>query len=114
MSLSELPKYRLASALLVFAILAVVILPPMIGVPKLIGGLVGLYLYVILIVITYRRLRDASLSGNWIAPMILVFQFGPEWNDLYLSSLINLLPVAAGCIVPANWGGNPRVTQVHA
>ena len=113
-SLSELPKYRLALALLVFAMFAVVTLPPMIGFPKLISGLAGLYLYIILIVVTYRRLRDAALSGNWIAPMILVFQFGPEWNDLYLSSLINLLPVAAGWIVPANWGGNPKTPEAHA
>jgi len=38
-----------------------------------IASLAGLSVYVALIVLTYRRLRDTNLSGWWIVLMICLF-----------------------------------------
>ncbi|MXO59684.1 hypothetical protein GRI89_09045 [Altererythrobacter salegens] len=62
------------------------------------------------IVITYRRLRDAALSGGWIGFMILVFNFGPEWNGFHLGNFINLLPAFLARIAPPNSEANQQAT----
>ena len=107
-SLSERSSYRVTSIALLTAAYGWLLLVRLTGYPEWIGVIIGLPLYIFLIVITYRRLRDAALAGGWIILMILVFNFGPEWNGFHVSLLINLLPVALAWIAPSNSGANPQ------
>tara|TARA_A100001391_G_scaffold46046_1_gene27099 strand:- start:17664 stop:18011 length:348 start_codon:yes stop_codon:yes gene_type:complete len=107
-ALSERSHYRAASIALLAAAYGWVLLVRLSGYPDWIGAIVGLPLYTFLIVITYRRLRDAALPGGWIILMILVFNFGPEWNGFHLGLLINLLPVALAWISPSNSGSSAQ------
>ena len=73
----------------------------------------GLPAYIILIILTYHRLSDASLSGGWVILMIMAFNVGPSWDGpgplhLYLSHLVILIPVVLGLITPSNFGANPK------
>ena len=107
-SFSELPRYRIASMVLLVAIYGSLLMVRLLGGPDWLSAIVGLPLYVLLLAITYRRLRDAALSGGWIGFMILVINVGPSWNGFYLGNLINLIPVILAWIAPANSGANPR------
>ena len=107
-SLADRARYRVASVLLIAVIYGSILTVRLLGAPDWWAALAGLPLYILLIVITYRRLRDAALSGGWIVLMILVFNFGPEWNGFHLSNLINLLPVIPAWVTPTNSGANPQ------
>lgn len=112
-SFSELPRYRIASMALLVATYGSLLMVRLLGGPEWLAAVFGLPLYILLIVITYRRLRDAALSGGWIGFMILTFNFGPSWNGLYLSNLIHLVPVILAWTVPANSGANRRTIEVR-
>ena len=107
--LSELPRYRVASLLLIVAVYGLLLTARFTGSPEWLAAIACLPLYTLLIVITYRRLRNAALSGGWIGFMILIFNLGPEWNGFYLGNLINLLPVILAWAVPTNSGANPQI-----
>jgi uncharacterized membrane protein YhaH (DUF805 family) len=107
-SFSELPRYRIAATALLVASYGMLLVVRLLGAPDWLGAILGLPLYVLLTVITYRRLRDAALSGGWIVLMILAFNVGPSWNGFHLSNLIILVPIILAWIAPANSGANPR------
>lgn len=99
--LSELQNYRWASVALIGAVNLVPVLMVALGAPDWMALLVALPIYVALVVLTYRRLRNAGLTGWWIVWMILAFNFGPRWEGpapltFYLSHLLHLIPVALG------------------
>jgi uncharacterized membrane protein YhaH (DUF805 family) len=58
--------------------------------------------YVPLVFFTYRRLRNASVSGLWIIPMFLIIHVGPKWMigslEFYPIGFISFLPVAIGWV----------------
>ena len=107
-SLSERSHYRIASIALVTAVYGWLLLVQLTGYPEWAGAIIGLPLYTFLIFLTYRRLRDAELSGGWIFLMIATFNFGPDWNGFHLSLLINLLPVVLAWIAPSISQENPQ------
>jgi len=111
-SFSELPRYKVASVLLVVVIYGLLLTARLAGAPDWLAAIAFFPLYILLIVITYRRLRNAALSGGWIGFMILVFNVGPEWNGFYLGNLINLLPVILAWAAPADSGANPQAAKV--
>ena len=100
--------YRRGSVVLIVIIYGVLLTVRLTGMPEWMAALVCLPLYVILIAMTYRRLRDAALSGGWIVFMIFALQFGPDWKGFYLSSLLNFVPVFLGWCAPSNAGANPQ------
>ena len=69
--------YRIASVILLLAVFGITPTLSMLGGSDWIGALIGLPLYILLIVITYYRLRDAALAGAWIGLMIISFNVGP-------------------------------------
>lgn len=107
-TLSELPRYRVVSTLLIVVVYGLLLTARLTGTPEWLAAIACLPLYTLLIVITYRRLRNAALSGGWIGFMILVFNVGPEWNGFHLGNLINLLPVILAWAAPTNSGANPQ------
>ncbi|MNE72854.1 hypothetical protein D3C80_1688300 [compost metagenome] len=72
------------------------------GVTDWIASITSLPIFIALVVLTFRRLRDAGQSAWWIVLMILVMNFGPEWGGLppplkfHLSHILHLVPVALG------------------
>lgn len=107
-SWSTFTRYRLVSVVLLLAWFGLVLGTPRLDGPDWLGALFGLLLYVLLIVLTYRRLRDAALAGGWITLMIIGFNVGPSWNGFHLGNLINLVPVVLAWVTPPNSGANPR------
>ena len=104
--LSAIQTYRWASVALIAATIFLPALFMRLGAVDWVASLAGLPFYVALVVLTYRRLRDANLSGWWIVLMILVVNLGPHWEGLepltfHVSHLIHLIPVALGWLVPA-------------
>jgi uncharacterized membrane protein YhaH (DUF805 family) len=102
--LGELQNYRWASVALIGAVILVPVLAVALGASDWIAVLVALPIYVALVVLTYRRLRNAGLTGWWIVWMILALNFGPRWDGpapltFYLSHLLHLIPVALGWLV---------------
>ncbi|MFL6857189.1 MAG: hypothetical protein ACJ8EB_04695 [Allosphingosinicella sp.] len=74
----------------------------------------GLPFYGALVILTYLRLRDASVSNLWLILMIFIFHFGPKWEigavALYPSGLISLIPVATGWVAR---DGRTVPTEMH-
>ena len=104
--LTSIQNYRWASVALIAAAILLPVLMMRLGALDWVASLAGLPIYVALVVLTYRRLRDANLSGWWIALMILVVNLGPRWDGLepltfHLSHLLHLVPVALGWLVRA-------------
>lgn len=90
--------YRRASILLLLASFGLPIAIALLGGPDWLGFLTGAPAYLLLIVLTYRRLRDGALSGGWIALMVFAFNFGPSLDGpgpitFYLGNMLNLVPV---------------------
>jgi len=105
---AERTHYRFAAIALIAGIIgAVSFLPALTGV-EIVGPFVGITLYFVLLALTYQRLRDAALTGNWIWLMMISVAFGPEWHGFALGSLINLVPVLLAWIAPRDWGAHPR------
>lgn len=110
--LSEIQNYRWASAALIVAMILLPVLMVRLGALEWVATLATLPIFLTLVVLTYRRLRNAHLTGWWIVLMILVLNFGPSWEGLepltlHLSHLIHLIPVALGWLVRA-----PRTVAV--
>lgn len=104
--LSAIQNYRWASVALITAMILLPVLMMRLGALEWVASLAALPVYVALVVLTYRRLRDANLSGWWIVLMILVVNLGPRWDGLepltfYLSHILHLVPVALGWLVRA-------------
>ena len=104
--LSAIQNYRWASVALIAVMILLPVLMMRLGALDWVASLAGLPVYVALVVLTYRRLRDANLSGSWIVLMILVVNLGPRWDGLepltfYLSHILHLVPVALGWLVRA-------------
>ena len=104
--LSGIRNYRRASVALIAAMILLPVLLMRLGAPEWVASLAGLPVYVALVVLTWRRLRDADLSGWWIVLMILVVNLGPRWDGpeplvFHVSHLIHLIPVALGWLVRA-------------
>lgn len=102
--LSEIQNYRWASLALITAMTFLPVLMMRLGALEWVAVLAGLPVYVALVVLTYQRLRNANLTGAWIALMIVVVNLGPSWDGLepltfHLSHLLHLIPVALGWIV---------------
>jgi hypothetical protein len=80
---SERPEYRLASVALLAGIILpisfVLLIDPNLS-WRLLAFVVAGTSYVALAVITYFRLRNASLAGGWLLPMALIFPVGPRWE----------------------------------
>jgi len=95
-------EYRVASIALIAGLILSFNLSPRWALLAFgIGGLC----YLALVLLTYFRLRDASLSGWWLLPMIMLFHVGPRWElgswvwgsiAFYLSGFIFLVPVIIG------------------
>ena len=66
--------------------------------------------YVMLVLLTYYRVQNASLSSWWLLPMIAVFHVGPKWEagliDVYPAGLICLLPMVLGWLVREDLAGD--------
>ena len=95
-------EYRLASIALIAGLILSINLSP---VWALLAFGIGGLSYAALVVLTYNRLQDASLSGWWLLPMVLIFHVGPRWElgswewvsiTLYPSGFIFLVPVIIG------------------
>lgn len=104
--LSAIQNYRWASVSLIATMILLPVLMVRLGASEWVASLAGLPVYVALVVLTYRRLRDANLTGWWIVLMILVINNGPQWDGLepltfHVSHLIHLIPVALGWLVRA-------------
>lgn len=101
---AERSRYRLGSAVLI-SFICLALASVQIGIPVLIVFLVGVAAYIVLTVITYRRLRDANLSSAWLLLMILQFGIGPTWHlSDYVTfniggSIVGLVPVILGWTV---------------
>ena len=99
-TLEHLP-YRQASAALILLFLVLTIGVVQLGGPGWLGGLLGLPVYLFLVVLTYRRLKELGHAGGWIVLMVMALNFGPKWEGpepvvFYLSHLLHLVPVAIG------------------
>ena len=98
--------YRMASLLLLAAVLLIPITGALLGAPPWVGGLPALAAYIFLVVLTHYRLRNTGWSVGWVLlMMIVVFNVGPAWHGpgtivLYLGNLIHLVPVLIGWIAP--------------
>jgi len=101
-------EYRLASVVLVagamLSVYSLLVIEPTWAF-GLLAFAMGAAFYAALVFLTYFRLRDATLSGWWLLPMILVFHIGPRWElrswewghlGFSLSGLISLVPVIIG------------------
>ena len=102
--ISGLPGYRWASGVLIAALLLVPVLLVRLGVLDWVATVLSFPIFIALVVLTSRRLRNAGLSGWWIVLMIFAMNFGPEWDGppplkLHVSHLLHLIPVALGCFV---------------
>ena len=111
--LSTIQNYRWASVALIAVMIVIPVLLLRLGASEWVASLASLPIYVALVVLTFRRLRNANLTGWWIVLMILVLNFGPQWDGLepltfYLSHLLHLIPVALGWLVRAP--GNAAAT----
>ena len=93
-------QHWIASLLLLLGAFALPLAMGRLGAPHWIGFLLGAPIYILLVVLTYRRLIDAALSGGWIVLMIFVFNIGPMWNGIHLGNLVSLIPVVLACIAP--------------
>lgn len=105
-------EYRLASIALIAGCLLCVYLPLAITVTWGWAGLafaIAMLFYVTLFVLTYFRLRNASLSTLWLLFMIVVFPIGPrwelgawDWGEIAFapSGFISLIPVIMGWFAP--------------
>lgn len=110
---SVLPNYRYIAVFLLVLSTAFPLGIQSVQGPDWLGALIGLAAYITLIVVTYRRLKDAALSGGWICSMIVVANIGPSWQGpgdtaLYLGNLIIFIPLTLAWVTPANSGANPR------
>lgn len=104
--LSAIQNYRWASVALIVAMILLPVLMRRLGALEWVAMLAALPIYLALVVLTYRRHRNANLTGWWIVLMILVLNFGPRWDGpepltFHLSHLIHLIPVALGWLVRA-------------
>ncbi|WP_156358367.1 hypothetical protein [Sphingobium sp. Leaf26] len=103
---SERSRYRFGSIALIAAS-CLALAGVLIGVADWLSFLVAAPLLALLIVITYRRLRDGGFSGAWVGLMILSFGIGPTWHvsDLLTVSLggaiIGCVPVILGWVIPS-------------
>lgn len=93
--------YRAASMALLAAVIAVIALAGRNRDMALLPFLVATPLYLALVSLTARRLRDAGMSPYWVVWMLLIFRFGPKWfvtPDIVLqpSDAVTLLPIIMG------------------
>jgi uncharacterized membrane protein YhaH (DUF805 family) len=97
--------YRFGSSVLI-AITCLALASVNVGIPAWLIFLITVPAAIALTIITYHRLRDASLSSAWLLLMILQFGIGPTWHisDHVIfnigGSIISLMPVILGWIVP--------------
>ena len=75
------------------------------GGPRWLGSLLGLAPFVLLVVVTYGRLRDAALSSGWIILLLVAFEVGPSWSGpppltLHLGDFVHLIPLILGWTAP--------------
>ncbi|MBA2932703.1 hypothetical protein HZF05_01215 [Sphingomonas sp. CGMCC 1.13654] len=91
----------MASTILLIAAFGLPSLIALLGAPPWMGFLLGAAFYILLILLTYQRLRDAPFSSGWIVLMIFSFNVGPAWNGIQLGFLLNLVPVIVAGIAPA-------------
>jgi uncharacterized membrane protein YhaH (DUF805 family) len=113
---SVLPAYRSAATTLLVAGLGLPICIALLGGPDLLGVVVGISALLCLTVVTYRRLRDAALSGGWIALFLLSINIGPSWDapgpiHFYLFNLVALVPILMAWFAPTDFGANPRTNR---
>lgn len=95
--LTDRSTYRIASG----ALLIVMVTAAIISDDRWYVGLANLLLYLALLFLTLRRLRDAGRSLNWIVFMVFVPQVGPAWHVvpnwvLQPTDVLPLIPVAIG------------------
>lgn len=97
-------EYRLASSILLVGSIAFPLVLAFAWGWGFLPFVIGLPFYIALVVLTYHRLQDASLSSGWLILMILAFNIGPSWDiggmHLYPSALVNLVPVILGWFAP--------------
>ena len=104
---AERSEYRIISAILVLSEvpIAIAILEGWV-VATWISFLIAVSSGLLLIFLTYRRLRNASLSAWWLSPMLLSFHVGPSWHlgafSYWPSGLIALVPVIIGWFAPSS------------
>jgi uncharacterized membrane protein YhaH (DUF805 family) len=111
-------EYRLASILLLAGgILMPVLLAKLLG-WEFLAFAVGLPFYAALVLLTYYRLRNASLSSAWLGLMIVVFHVGPKWEmgsiDLYPTGLISLVPVVMGWLARESGEGGGATAETQS
>ena len=93
--------YRLVSIVLVAAVIVVMVLAGGNRDMPLLPFLVATPLYLSLVSLTARRLRDAGISPYWVVWMLLNFRVGPKWfvtSGIVLqpSDALTLLPIVMG------------------
>ena len=98
-------RYRAASLTLILLAHAALLANGLLHGPDWLGPIVALPLVIVLLIVTHYRLVDAGLSPGWVLLMFLQLRIGPfielPGHTLYLSSLIYLVPVILGWIVPS-------------
>jgi uncharacterized membrane protein YhaH (DUF805 family) len=119
---SERREYRLASTILIAGAALPMLVTRMIelssGVAVLAFAIAALS-YLLLTILTYYRLRNASLSGWWLLPMIIVFHFGPRWqlgswswgsSSFSPSGLVCFVPIILGWFAVAKTSDGAAIT----
>lgn len=95
--------YRIVCPILFGVALAVLVATGDDGRVPLGPGLMLSAIYVLLILLTVRRLRDAGMSALWIAFMIITIHVGPTWRvsstiEFQAGGLLTLIPVMIGLV----------------
>jgi uncharacterized membrane protein YhaH (DUF805 family) len=111
-------EFRAASAVLIAVFFFGVLIPAVIKLSASIAMLAFMLAaasYTALAILTYYRLRDASISGWWLLSMVIVLHVGPQWQlgswswgsaSFTPSGLVAFAPVIIGWFAAAK-SANP-------
>jgi uncharacterized membrane protein YhaH (DUF805 family) len=90
---AALENYRLAVPAMLAVSLAILALVRWSGADDLWLLPVSVPLYLLAVVVTFRRLEAIGKSGWWILLMVTSFRVGPEVLGFTVGSVMNLVPV---------------------
>lgn len=95
-----LAHYRIAAPSLIAAALAAGAIIRQFGLHEAWLAVSAMPLYLVAIVLTFKRLEQSGRTGWWVVLMLTNFSFGAAFFDITPAILINLLPVALAWPAP--------------